>query len=621
MSSRAIEAARAFVRIYADDAQLRRSLANLKPTLQATAEQFNGIGGNMALAGLTAAGGGLIMTAANAERTAIAFEVMLGSAGRAKQMLDEIYALGANSPFGADDFMQAGQVLLNFGSSADSVLPQLRMLGDIAAGDAEKLQRLTTAFGQVSATGRLMGGELNQFINSGFNPLQEMVRTTGESMTTLKRRMEAGGISFEDVAKAVQSATEKGGRFHGMTERLAGSTIGVWMTLKDEVMMLAKEMGGHLLPVVNGVLNLVRQMFAHWRTWGDQIVKTGAAAGAFLLVMKAITLATLMYTKVQALATALSNPKGWIVLGLALTAAAGAYVAIDKSMADVKATAEATHPPLETMSGDLADIAVNGRAAAAAFGDVTEEAKRADEIISGLKSPIEKAREEVQQFKKDLQAKLGMNVEKNPLVGDFAEQKSGFASMLEDINREIERLNGNATEASQKLADMGAIGVSPKQIEMLQSLIEKRDQLLKTEEEKQQRQKAKEDRLAEMQAAADDVKTAIETVQQSFAKEQQRLQTLVDAGMLSKTDADKFLAKNPRFAALMQGMNGEGIAAATRGNVAKDLRSAEGASQLYSLFNGSISNEQKQIALLTEVRDESRKARILAEKDKKAIKI
>ncbi len=45
MSSRAIEAARAFVRIYADDAQLRKSLANLKPTLQATAEQFNGIGG------------------------------------------------------------------------------------------------------------------------------------------------------------------------------------------------------------------------------------------------------------------------------------------------------------------------------------------------------------------------------------------------------------------------------------------------------------------------------------------------------------------------------------------------------------------------------------------------
>ncbi len=102
----------------------------------------------MALAGLTAAGGGLIMTAANAERTAIAFEVMLGSAGRAKKMLDEIYELGRTSPFGAQDFMQAGQVLLNFGVQAESVLPNLRMLGDIAAGDADKLARLTLAFGR-----------------------------------------------------------------------------------------------------------------------------------------------------------------------------------------------------------------------------------------------------------------------------------------------------------------------------------------------------------------------------------------------------------------------------------------------------------------------------------------
>jgi flagellar biosynthesis chaperone FliJ len=193
--------------------------------------------------------------------------------------------------------------------------------------------------------------------------------------------------------------------------------------------------------------------------------------------------------------------------------------------------------------------------------------------------------------------------------------------MVEDINREIERLNGNATEASQKLADMGSIGVSPEQIEMLQSLIEKRDELLKTEEDKQQRQKAKEDRLAEMQAAANDVKTAIETVQQSFAKEQQRLQTLVDAGMLSRTDADKFLAKNPKFAQLMQGADSEAISGNMRGNVAKDLRSAEGAGQLYSLINGTVSNEAKQIALLTEMRDEARKARIDASKRGKAVKI
>ena len=123
------------------------------------------------------------------------------------------------------------------------------------------------------------------------------------------------------------------------------------------------------------------------------------------------------------------------------------------------------------------------------------------------------------------------------------------------------------------------------------------------------------------EAAADDVRTSIQSVQDAFAQEQQRLQTLVDAGMLSRTDADKFLAKNPKFAQLMQGADSEAISGNMRGNVAKDLRSAEGAGQLYSLINGTVSNEAKQIALLTEMRDEARKARIDASKRGKAVKI
>jgi tape measure domain-containing protein len=40
------------------------------------------------------------------------------------------------------------------------------MLGDVARGDAETLSRLTLAFGQMSASGRLMGQDLLQMINA-----------------------------------------------------------------------------------------------------------------------------------------------------------------------------------------------------------------------------------------------------------------------------------------------------------------------------------------------------------------------------------------------------------------------------------------------------------------------
>lgn len=39
-------------------------------------------------------------------------------------------------------------------------------------GNNEKFSSMTLAFAQMSAAGRLMGQDLNQMINAGFNPLQ-----------------------------------------------------------------------------------------------------------------------------------------------------------------------------------------------------------------------------------------------------------------------------------------------------------------------------------------------------------------------------------------------------------------------------------------------------------------
>jgi tape measure domain-containing protein len=621
MSSRAIEAARAFVRIYADDSQLRKTLGGLKGQVQAAADAFSGVGGNIAFAGLAAAGGALVTTAADAERTAIAFEVMLGSAARAKQMLDQIYELGRTSPFGAQEFMRAGQVLLNFGLQADSILPTLRMIGDVAAGDSEKLSRLTLAFGQMSAAGRLMGQDLLQMVNAGFNPLQEISRLTGESMADLRKRMEAGGISAAEVSNAFKSATESGGRFSGMTQRLAGSTIGVWMTLKDEVMMLAKDMGRYLLPVVNMILTGVREVVSWFSGWGKAIVATGLAAAGFLSIMKLITLATIAFSKAQAMAIALTGPKGWAVLAGGLLAAASAYAVIDLTLQDVTASASASHAPVDTMSRDLKGIQSPALMAAAAIDDVAESARRATGAVADLQGPVQKVRKDVQDFQNDLAkgGQFGMILEGNPLVEQFREQKSGFSSMLADINAEIERLSGNATEASQKLAEMAAAGVAPAKLQELQTAITKRDGLLKAEENRQYWK----DRRADLEAAADQVRQSIESVQQTFYRERQRLQSMVDAGVLSQVDADKFLAKNPKFAAIMQ-QNGTGEIAntvAVNTTPAQDLRSVSGAGQLTALFNNQQSVADKQLEVQRQTREYIKRLKELAEAGDNSVKI
>jgi hypothetical protein len=68
--------------------------------------------------------------------------------------------------------------------------------------------------------------DFNQMIQNGFSPLETISKTTGESMIELKKRMEDGGISAQEVRQAFIDATSEGGMFHGMTERLAGTVSG-----------------------------------------------------------------------------------------------------------------------------------------------------------------------------------------------------------------------------------------------------------------------------------------------------------------------------------------------------------------------------------------------------------
>lgn len=89
----------------------------------------------------------------------------------------------------------------------------MKMLGDISLGNGERLQSLSLAFGQVQASGRLMGGDLLQMVNAGFNPLEAIAKRTGETMIAVKERMSAGGVSVNEVEQAMKDATSEGGRF------------------------------------------------------------------------------------------------------------------------------------------------------------------------------------------------------------------------------------------------------------------------------------------------------------------------------------------------------------------------------------------------------------------------
>ena len=154
-----------------------------------------------------------------AETTATAFEVLVGSEEKAAGLLKQLDKFAADTPFNKLQLTQNAQQMMNFGIESDKVMGYLQQLGDISGGNAERFSSLSLVLGQVSASGKLMGQDLLQFINAGFNPLKELEAMTGKSYKELQELMSKGEITFDHVAAAMAHATGEGGKFHGMMEK------------------------------------------------------------------------------------------------------------------------------------------------------------------------------------------------------------------------------------------------------------------------------------------------------------------------------------------------------------------------------------------------------------------
>jgi tape measure domain-containing protein len=191
------------------------------------------------LAGLGLAGaaglGAFIVTssqaAASIEDLGIQFEVLTGSAQKSKELLAQFREEEKKSALSTQDYAEGAKLLLANNVEYKSLMPILRMIGDVSLGNAERFGRLSLAMAQISAKGKLAGGELNQLAESGFNPLQIIAEKTGKSYEELFKLMEARKVTVAHVMTALKSATSEGGRFYqAINKGSAGTTAKINQT-------------------------------------------------------------------------------------------------------------------------------------------------------------------------------------------------------------------------------------------------------------------------------------------------------------------------------------------------------------------------------------------------------
>lgn len=163
------------------------------------------------------------------------FEVLLQSKSKAMQMIAEIKQLAIDSPLEMPQVSGAVQTLLGFGVSAEKVMGIVGQLSDVSMGNADQFRSLALVYAQTQSAGKLMGQDLLQMINAGFNPLQVISEQTGKSIAQLKDEMSKGAISAEMVANAFAAVTSEGGKFYQMTQKQAEGIVGLQATFEDAI--------------------------------------------------------------------------------------------------------------------------------------------------------------------------------------------------------------------------------------------------------------------------------------------------------------------------------------------------------------------------------------------------
>lgn len=238
--------------------------------------------------------GQMIQVRGEFENIETSLRVLLGGdSEKLSDIMSQMKEYALISPLTTKDMASALQMMIGFGIQAEDAITYLKALGDISMGDTVHFNSLALAFSQMSAAGKLMGQDLNQMINAGFNPLQQISEKTGKSIGELKDEMSKGAISAQMVQQAFIDATSEGGKFYGMASEGAKTLNGQISMLQESVDNMFNDMGQASEGVILNSIQAVTKLVENYEKVGKVIAGIIITYGVY----RAATIANIVATE------------------------------------------------------------------------------------------------------------------------------------------------------------------------------------------------------------------------------------------------------------------------------------------------------------------------------------
>lgn len=463
--------------------KLRDEYALLRQEGGGTAETMNLLTGKLKqMSGMILGGMGLkelasriISVRAEFESMETSLKVLLGgNEERLSNIMGQIKEYALASPLNTKDMVGAVQMMTSFGIEAEKSIDYLKAIGDVSMGDTGKFNSLALAFSQMSSAGKLMGQDLMQMVNQGFNPLEEIARKTGKSIGELKNEMSKGAITSKMVQDAFISATSAGGKFYGMASEGAKTLNGQISMLQESFDNMFNEIGSKGEGVVMSAVQAATYLVENYEQVGRVIVGLATSFGIYRTAVALATMTTNGYTIAETIAytrtlllekatkllnmTMLSNP--YVAAAAALATLIGAIIATSDGVSELDAAQNTLNETFKAAQDRQEQYkAATEQAISVASDDksATDDRRKAmNLLISRYPSIIKKYIDEEGHLKNILQMKREIAViDGNKAVESHIQQSNKYNQISKTLhaNGEKKLSGGNISDKDSKIED------------------------------------------------------------------------------------------------------------------------------------------------------------------------
>lgn len=285
--------------------QAKSSGDELDNTFDSLKGKIAGVAGGIAsMATVTQLGKKIMNVRGEFQQLEIAFGTMLGNGEKANELMTQLTATAAKTPFDLKGVANGAKQLLAYGIAADEVNDTLVHLGDIASGLSIPLNDMVMLYGTTMVQGRMFTQDLRQLQGRGIPIMEALANTMGVTKDAVSELVSTGKVGAQEFQKALMSLTEEGGKFGGLMDKQSKSISGQISNIEDGIDMMFNEIGQKSEGAINLALSGVGALVENYETVGKAILALAGTYGTYraaLVVVAATEKAHLAMVKAAVL--------------------------------------------------------------------------------------------------------------------------------------------------------------------------------------------------------------------------------------------------------------------------------------------------------------------------------